>query len=147
MKKYVVTFLFSPEFELVWLIEKQKPDWQKGCLNGIGGKIEDGETPIACAVRELQEESGISVAESELTDIGEMIGVNNDGGGFQVYIFAGTTTEILKTQEIEVVDLYRVCDVTSLKTIENVPMLIEACIYRLTGHSSFNRIVMHYDKV
>ncbi len=44
-KHYVVTFLFTPDLQKVWLIEKQKPEWQKGCLNGIGGKIEDYEAP------------------------------------------------------------------------------------------------------
>lgn len=146
MKKYTVTFLFSPEFELVWLITKQKPEWQKGCLNGIGGKIEEGETPSYSAVRELKEESGITVYENELTEIGQMIGTNNDGSEFQVFIFAGTTTEVLKSQEIEEVDLYRVCDITSMKTIENVPMLIEACIYRLTGSSNFGYMTMSYNR-
>jgi hypothetical protein len=28
--------------QMVVLIEKQKPDWQKGCLNAVGGKVEDG---------------------------------------------------------------------------------------------------------
>jgi 8-oxo-dGTP pyrophosphatase MutT (NUDIX family) len=29
----------------VLLIEKQKPAWQRGKLNGVGGKIEPGENP------------------------------------------------------------------------------------------------------
>lgn len=146
MRRYTVTFLFSPEFELVWLITKQKPDWQKGCLNGIGGKIEDNESPIQCAVRELKEESGITISESELTGVGMMEGKNNDDSDFQVFIFTGTTTEVLKTQEIEEVDLYRVDTISMQKCIENVPMLIEACIYRLSGSSSFSHMTMHYNK-
>ena len=40
MKKYVLTFLFTSDYKNVWLIEKNRPNWQKGSLNGIGGKIE-----------------------------------------------------------------------------------------------------------
>jgi len=44
-KTYVAGFMFSPDLENVVLIEKQKPEWQKGKYNAVGGKIEDGETP------------------------------------------------------------------------------------------------------
>lgn len=33
----------------------------EGMWNGLGGKVEDGETPEACAVREIKEESGLTV--------------------------------------------------------------------------------------
>ena len=46
MMNYCAGFLFDPEKELVVLIEKQKPAWQKGKLNAVGGKIEQGETPL-----------------------------------------------------------------------------------------------------
>lgn len=43
LSRYVVGFLFDSEFRQVALIRKQKPQWQAGLLNGIGGKIEYGE--------------------------------------------------------------------------------------------------------
>ena len=46
IKEYVAGFLFSRDGSLLALILKNKPDWQKGKLNAIGGKIEDGETPL-----------------------------------------------------------------------------------------------------
>jgi 8-oxo-dGTP pyrophosphatase MutT (NUDIX family) len=39
------------------LIRKSKPDWQKGKLNLVGGKIEPGERVEEAAQRELSEES------------------------------------------------------------------------------------------
>lgn len=60
MKVYVVGFLFTPDRHHVALIQKLKPAWQKGKLNGIGGKVEDGETPAEAMVREFTEEAGIS---------------------------------------------------------------------------------------
>lgn len=45
----------------VALIQKSKPAWQKGRLNGIGGKIETGEKPSEAMIREFQEETGATV--------------------------------------------------------------------------------------
>ena len=44
--EYVVGLLFSPDRNTVVLINKTKPDWQAGKLNGVGGKIEEGESPL-----------------------------------------------------------------------------------------------------
>ena len=57
--RYVAGFLFSPDLGQVVLIKKNKPEWQKGLLNGVGGKIEDGETPHDAMVREFKEEAGL----------------------------------------------------------------------------------------
>lgn len=58
---YVVGFLFDPQRTRVVLIEKLKPDFQKGKLNGVGGKIEDGESPLDAMIREFREEGGIEI--------------------------------------------------------------------------------------
>lgn len=59
MKNYVVGFLISFKKDKVVLIEKKKPDWQKGKLNGIGGSIEPGEFPLDAMIREFEEEAGV----------------------------------------------------------------------------------------
>src|ERR1043165_6200615 len=40
---YVVGYAFSPDKKDIALIRKEHPDWQRGILNGIGGKIESFE--------------------------------------------------------------------------------------------------------
>jgi 8-oxo-dGTP diphosphatase len=60
MKNYVLVFVFSPDYRYVLLIRKKRPDWQKGRLNGLGGRIEPQETPVIAAKREVEEESGIA---------------------------------------------------------------------------------------
>lgn len=40
MSRYVVGLLFNLDMSLVVLIEKTRPEWQRGKLNGIGGKID-----------------------------------------------------------------------------------------------------------
>lgn len=63
MNNYVLGFAFSTDVHgnrYVALIEKVKPDWQRGKLNGIGGKIESFDVTIRDAMRrEFHEETGI----------------------------------------------------------------------------------------
>jgi 8-oxo-dGTP diphosphatase len=56
---YVLGFLFSPDQSQVLLIRKLKPDWQAGKLNGIGGKIEEGESLREAMEREAAEEADL----------------------------------------------------------------------------------------
>jgi len=65
MKKYVVGFLFSPKLDSVVLIKKNKPDWQRNKLNGVGGSVECGETPYEAMVREFREEAGYQFTDWE----------------------------------------------------------------------------------
>lgn len=58
---HCVGFFFDPSRTRVWLIRKNRPEWQAGRLNGIGGKIELGETPHAAMAREFEEEAGLRV--------------------------------------------------------------------------------------
>lgn len=56
--QYVVGFLINKELRTVALVRKLRPNWQKGRLNGIGGKIEPGELPLEAMRREFREETG-----------------------------------------------------------------------------------------
>lgn len=63
--EYVLGFVFSDISESetgteVILILKNKPDYQKGKLNGIGGKIEPNEGPLEAMRREYEEEAGVA---------------------------------------------------------------------------------------
>lgn len=55
---YVVGFLFRLGGDEVALIRKNKPAFQKGLLNGVGGKVEPDELPISAMIREFEEEAG-----------------------------------------------------------------------------------------
>jgi len=61
--EYVAGFLFRHEGESVALIKKNKPEWQRDRLNGVGGKVELGETPVEAMTREFREETGAHVPE------------------------------------------------------------------------------------
>lgn len=57
---YVVGFLFKNGTQVA-LIRKNRPEWQLGRLNGIGGHIEEGEQPLEAMIREFKEETGCLV--------------------------------------------------------------------------------------
>ena len=67
MKQYVCGFLFNKSLDSVLLIRKNRPKWQKGYLNGIGGLIESGEPPLTAMKREFYEETGITIDRWEVT--------------------------------------------------------------------------------
>lgn len=76
-KNYVAGFLFDEALERVVLIKKDKPEWQRGKFNGVGGKIEVKsyptgnmynvelvpfeETSLEAMQREFKEETGLHV--------------------------------------------------------------------------------------
>lgn len=60
MKSYVVGLVFD-EAGRVMTIEKQRPDWQKGFLNGVGGEIKINETPLEAMIRTCKKESGLFI--------------------------------------------------------------------------------------
>ena len=64
-KNYVVIMLFNRDYSKLLLIKRNKKPY-KGCWNGIGGKIENDETPLEAAKRECMEETGISINNPKL---------------------------------------------------------------------------------
>lgn len=57
---YVVVFAkLVSNSDQILVVEKNKPEWQAGRYNLVGGKIEAGESPEQAAIRELEEESGL----------------------------------------------------------------------------------------
>lgn len=44
----------------------------KGCRNGYGGGVEDGETLLQCAIRELEEECAVIAKENDFEKVAEL---------------------------------------------------------------------------
>lgn len=60
---YCLGFITDLSGTQVLLMEKRRPSWQAGRLNGVGGKVEEGETAFSAMVRECQEETGLDIQE------------------------------------------------------------------------------------
>lgn len=65
MRLYCLGFVFSQTSDgqrgHVFLIRKNRPKWQVGMLNGVGGHIEKGESPEEAMQREFKEEADLNI--------------------------------------------------------------------------------------
>lgn len=59
VKQYVLGFAFSEDREYVTLIRKNRPEWQAGKFNGVGGKVELNEALKDAMIREFREETSV----------------------------------------------------------------------------------------
>lgn len=126
MIEYVAGFMFSNDFKRVALIRKQKPDWQRGLLNGIGGKIDPGETEMAAMHREFLEEAGVAMLYWEWSPFARLF-----GPWFSVSFFSTTgPVDDLVSQEEEKVEIIAVDSIKLVdeRMIENLPWLIALAI-------------------
>jgi 8-oxo-dGTP diphosphatase len=123
MNRYVVGFAFTKDREYVLVIKKLRPDWQKGLLNGIGGKIEPGETPIEAMKRECMEEAHV---ELDWIHKGVMRGINNDGADFECHLFYSYDNNVIHYTQVEDEELsvMKWNDVLTLPHINNLSFLI-----------------------
>lgn len=66
------------------LLGRKKHGFGEGKLNGFGGKVEPGETLLRCALREMEEESGLALQPADVRHV-----------GFLTFLFAGREGEEL----------------------------------------------------
>jgi len=59
MKLATLLYVMIDDKTLMLYRNKRKKDYHEGKWNGLGGKFELGESPEECAIRELEEESGL----------------------------------------------------------------------------------------
>ena len=132
-KSMVLGFLFSEKETRVALIQKQKPEWQKGYLNGIGGKVEQGESPYYAMGREFCEETGLLFEEWS-----HCLTFTCDGG--TVFVFRGHTDirnlDAIDCHKSEGGEIIEVCKVSNIadnfldaKPLDNlywmIPLLLD----------------------
>lgn len=120
--RYVLGFLFRESREAVVLIRKEKPQWQAGLLNGVGGKIESGETPVQAMVRECTEETGAATFPDGWREFCVM-----EGPTWEVICFE-TTDECARlaarTRESEVVEKVKIKELQPKECVSNLLWLL-----------------------
>lgn len=135
---YVLGFLFDPGLHNVALIEKQKPAWQAGRYNGIGGKVEGDETFSAAMSREFHEETGVLLPPEAWTQYAKITGA--DGRHFALHVFYAIDVALcdVRTTETEVVRVYpaKAVRLGHCTTLGNVPWLVAMAIAVAEGKES-----------
>lgn len=124
MPNYVAGFLVS-EAGLIALVLKSKPEWQKGLWNGIGGKIEDGETPHQAMVREFEEETGLSTCESDWT---HRVTLSFDGGKVYFFLARSPVSPVLPAFRREEPVSWHLLDALPKNVIPNLRWLVPLCL-------------------
>lgn len=140
MKEYVLGFLFSADLERVVLVEKSKPAWQRGLLNGVGGAIEPGESPAGSMDREFHEETAcpFSFRWTPLLVI--------DYPEARVYVFATATAGVFDLRGLpgEPVDWYPVKEVKG--TIPNLAWMLPMAKLKLSNLTWESGVLWHMKK-
>ena len=136
MDRFVVGFAFGENKDTILLIKKLRPEWQKGLLNGIGGKIEKGESSLDAMRRECKEETGLTL---NWIRRGIMQGKHSvregytadDGRRFQVYIFYAYSNDIFNFKQIEdePLAIYEPSKIPHMEVVTNLEFLISYGIY------------------
>ena len=119
--------MFDKSMSNVALIRKNKPDWQAGLLNGIGGKVEYGESSKSAMVREFKEEAGMNTSETIWINFCSMSGINNDNSRFGIeFFFCIGDPNKLNSMELEQIKVFPAADIAAgkEKTIGNLQWLI-----------------------
>lgn len=140
--KYVVGFLFSSDLDRVVLIRKSKPTWQKGRLNGVGGKIEEGESANDAMSREFYEETGLFTSPGLWGHYATMKGDPLKGEDWCVYVFAMMgNVDGVKTITDEPVGIYSINVLCLEVMIENLNWLIHLAVDHLSdGRPKFTEV-------
>lgn len=125
MMHYTVGFVFNKSLDQVFLIHKLSPDWQKGKINGLGGKYETGEDAFTCISREVEEESGIRINPSDWSKMGELYS-NDWSVDIMAHKYLGKESDA-RSIEKQRVEWFPVNNLPN-NTLNNLPWLIPLCL-------------------
>ena len=127
--EYVVGFAFDESEKKVILVRKERPEWQKGLLNGPGGHIEDGEGMFVAMAREFKEEVGI-----ETNPYVWRHKITIEGKGWRVYFLAIRLTDkvfySVRNMTDELVMIVKMDELHRLPMIQNLTWMIPYCAYK-----------------
>lgn len=149
---YVVGFAFDEHFERVVLIRKNRPAWQAGLLNGVGGKVEiiNGrrERPEEAMVREFREEVDfpypVLVSEDSWRRFARL-----QGSTFRVDVFCARLAQRLFSsirggRTDEKIEIHEVSAVPS-ETLNNLRWLIPMAINSFGKDKEFQFATVEYE--
>jgi len=129
MKRYVCGFLFSKDRKEICLIMKNKPEWQKDKLNGVGGKIEVMESVHDAMIREFEEETGVYLQHWD-----HYVTLNGEGYECNFLRAFGDEIDSVLTKEEEEIMVINVEGLDCFDHIPNLRWLIPLALDKTIKH-------------
>ena len=139
MQHFVLAFIFTSDLQKVLLILKNRPTWQAGNFNGIGGKIEPGETAAKAICREVEEETGIRTKPAYWQYMGKMVASNWDNEIFTMALSPKISPQSITDEEVS---WHSVVNVPT-NSHSNLPWLIPLAKNMLTT-PQLNKVEIFY---
>lgn len=143
MRGYTVGFVMSSDLSEVLLMRKNRPTWQKGLLNGVGGRREFDESYTGCMMREFREETGVETCPEDWRLIGRLYFPEAELAVYAsmsqlAFMHARTTTD----EELVRVKLSELGD---HPVVDNVPALLDLCERSFRSEAaSLERVIKHF---
>lgn len=119
---YTLGFAFSADRSKVVMIEKKTPAWQAGKLNGIGGKLEPGETAIDAMCREFMEECGVRTEPQDWHYFTKIIGRFGNVFCYRMFDDKVLAAKTLLAEEVKIMDVS--LDSFRQNSMTNIPWLL-----------------------
>lgn len=139
LKGYVLGLAFSRNKKDILLIQKTRPEWQKGLYNGVGGKVENFDKSSRHAmVREFQEKTGILTRNSDWEELATLVSHNDIMGGTAiVYCYKLQSNVIYQAkqqeQEEEKPEIIKLENIYSIPCTPNLPLLVGMTFSEFSG--------------
>lgn len=133
-----LTFLLSGDKILLIRVAHGRGGWS-GMLNGLGGHVEQGESPLESALREVKEETGL--APEALRLCGVVIVDSGADPGVGLYVFVGNAPAGVISGSAEGQPVWQEIDgLVDLNLVEDLPTLIPRAIAAYRGAPPFSAV-------
>lgn len=141
------TLLFVIKDGSILLIHKKR-GFGKGKINGPGGRLEPGETPLEAAVRETQEE--LEITPLDVQPAGDLFFQFRDGLNIRGWVFRAEDFEGTPTETDEAIPLWAPLDEIPYDRMWAddrywLPLVLERTLF--TGHFLFDGDDMVHHRV
>lgn len=150
--KYVMGLAFNADATEIIFIEKQKPEWQRGKLNGVGGSVEEDETWSMAMTREFQEETGVYICMENWIEVADLTGPvcqagerGNAGENWAMKVFTLFSQDIrgCRTKTIEKVFTFNIPVAPTANLMHNLHWLIPMARLKLDPlHKNFTAAIV-----
>jgi len=125
---YCVGFLFNFDKNRVILIRKLKPAWQFNRLNGVGGKVEPGETSLQAMYREFREEVFYPSKEEPKWKQFATLDCKDSIIDCFATVAEMTYVDSKTPEKVEIVDVEKITPLRTKDLVENVPWMVSMAI-------------------